>query len=98
MISTADLCGDEPRCFCSGADDRSRGRPPHEVEDYSGIGFQSRGWQLPVVVPFELTRHAFDGWFYGKVMVFRARVDQGYVVLVVIGVLNTAVSVTTICD
>ena len=30
--------------------------------------------------------------FIGKVMVFRAALDQGYFVLVVIGVLNTAVS------
>ena len=64
-----------------------------EVEDYNGIGFQSP------VLAFSLTLFLLSllgmpltAGFMGKILVFRAAVDQGYVVLVVIGVLNTAVS------
>jgi len=64
-----------------------------EVEDYNGIGFQSP------VLAFSLTLFLLSllgmpltAGFIGKVMVFRAVLDQGYYVLVVIAVLNTAVS------
>ena len=64
-----------------------------EVEDYNGIGFQSP------VLAFSLTLFLLSllgmpltAGFMGKILVFRAALDQGYVVLVVIGVLNTAVS------
>src|SRR5713226_1022222 len=64
-----------------------------EVEDYNGIGFQSP------VLAFSLTLFLLSllgmpltAGFIGKVMVFRAAIDQRYYGLVVIGVLNTAVS------
>ena len=64
-----------------------------EVEDYNGIGFQSP------VLAFSLTLFLLSllgmpltAGFIGKIMVFRAVLDQRYYVLVVIAVLNTAVS------
>ena len=64
-----------------------------EVEDYSGIGFQSP-WLAFALSLFllSLLGMPLTAGFIGKVMVFRAALDQGYVVLVVIGVLNTAIS------
>ncbi len=64
-----------------------------EVEDYSGIGFQSP-WLAFALSLFllSLLGMPLTAGFMGKVMVFRAALDQGYFVLVVIGVLNTAVS------
>jgi NADH-quinone oxidoreductase subunit N len=64
-----------------------------EVEDYSGIGFQSP-WLAFALSLFllSLLGMPLTAGFIGKVMVFRAALDQGYYVLVVIGVLNTAVS------
>src|SRR6266852_4530940 len=63
------------------------------VEDYNGIGFESP------VLAFSLTLFLLSllgipltAGFIGKIMVFRAAVDQRYYGLVVIGVLNTAVS------
>ncbi|HET6893444.1 MAG TPA: NADH-quinone oxidoreductase subunit N [Pyrinomonadaceae bacterium] len=64
-----------------------------EVEDYNGIGFQT-----PILASaltlflLSLLGMPLTAGFIGKVMVFRAALDQGYVILVVIGVLNTAVS------
>ena len=64
-----------------------------EVDDYNGIGFQSP------VLAFSLTLFLLSllgmpltAGFIGKIMVFRAAIDQGYYYLVVIGVLNTAIS------
>jgi NADH-quinone oxidoreductase subunit N len=63
------------------------------IEDYSGIGFES-----PVLAfSFSLFMLSLLGMpltagFIGKIMVFGAAIDQGYYVLIVIGVLNTAVS------
>jgi NADH-quinone oxidoreductase subunit N len=64
-----------------------------EVEDYNGIGF------LSPVLAFSLSLFLLSllgmpltAGFMGKVMVFTTAVRQGYVWLVVIGVLNTAVS------
>jgi len=64
-----------------------------EVEDYSGIGFQSP-WLAFALSLFllSLLGMPLTAGFIGKVMVFRAALDQGYYLLVVIGVLNTAVS------
>jgi NADH-quinone oxidoreductase subunit N len=64
-----------------------------EVEDYNGIGFQSP-WLAFALSLFllSLLGMPLTAGFIGKVMVFRAALDQGYYVLVVIGVLNTAVS------
>lgn len=64
-----------------------------EVEDYNGIGFQT-----PLLASalslflLSLLGMPLTAGFMGKIMVFRAALDQGYVTLVVIGVLNTAVS------
>src|SRR6185503_1464432 len=64
-----------------------------EVEDYNGIGFQSP------VLAFSLTLFLLSllgmpltAGFIGKILVFRAALEQGYYALIVIGVLNTAVS------
>jgi NADH-quinone oxidoreductase subunit N len=64
-----------------------------EVEDYNGIGFQSPwlAFSLSLFL-LSLLGMPLTAGFIGKVMVFRAALDQGYYVLVVIGVLNTAVS------
>jgi len=64
-----------------------------EVEDYNGIGFQSP-WLAFCLSLFllSLLGMPLTAGFIGKVMVFRAALDQGYYKLVVIGVLNTAVS------
>jgi len=64
-----------------------------EIEDYRGIGFES-----PVLAfslsPFMLSLLGMPltAGFMGKIMVFRAAIDQSFYVLVIIGVLNTAVS------
>jgi NADH-quinone oxidoreductase subunit N len=63
------------------------------VEDYSGIGFQSPvlAFSLSLFL-LSLLGMPLTAGFIGKVMVFGAAIKQGYYVLVVIGVLNTAVS------
>jgi NADH-quinone oxidoreductase subunit N len=63
------------------------------VEDYSGIGFESPvlAFSLSLFM-LSLLGMPLTAGFIGKVMVFGAAIDQGYYVLVVIGVLNTAVS------
>jgi NADH-quinone oxidoreductase subunit N len=64
-----------------------------EVEDYNGIGFQSPVLaSLLALFLLSLLGMPLTAGFIGKVMVFRAAVDRGYYVLVVIGVLNTAIS------
>ncbi len=64
-----------------------------EVEDYNGIGFQSPvlAFSLSLFL-LSLLGMPLTAGFMGKILVFRAALDQGYVMLVVIGVLNTAVS------
>lgn len=64
-----------------------------EVEDYNGIGFKSP------VLAFSLTIFLLSlfgmpltAGFMGKIMVFQAAIDQTKYILVVIAVLNTAVS------
>ncbi|HKE57868.1 MAG TPA: NADH-quinone oxidoreductase subunit N [Pyrinomonadaceae bacterium] len=63
------------------------------VEDYNGIGFQSP-WLAFSLTLFllSLLGMPLTAGFIGKVMVFGAAIDQHYYLLVVIGVLNTAVS------
>jgi NADH-quinone oxidoreductase subunit N len=63
------------------------------VEDYNGIGFESPvlAYSLTLFL-LSLLGMPLTAGFMGKIMVFSAAVDQGYSVLVVIGVLNTAVS------
>ena len=63
------------------------------VEDYSGIGFESPvlAFSLSLFL-LSLLGMPLTAGFIGKVMVFGAAIKQGYYVLVVIGVLNTAVS------
>jgi NADH-quinone oxidoreductase subunit N len=64
-----------------------------EVEDYNGIGFQSP-WLAFALSLFllSLLGMPLTAGFIGKVMVFRAALDQHYYGLVVIAVLNSAVS------
>jgi len=64
-----------------------------EVEDYNGIGFQAP-WLAFALSLFllSLLGMPLTAGFIGKVMVFRAALDQHYYGLVVVGVLNTAVS------
>jgi len=63
------------------------------VEDYNGIGFQSPllAFSLTLFL-LSLLGMPLTAGFIGKIIVFRAAIDQGYYALVVIAVLNTAVS------
>jgi NADH-quinone oxidoreductase subunit N len=64
-----------------------------EFEDYNGIGFQSPVLAFALALfMLSLLGMPLTAGFIGKVMVFRAAIDQGYYALVVIGVLNTAIS------
>jgi len=65
----------------------------NEVEDYNGIGFKSPvlAFSLSLFL-LSLLGMPLTAGFMGKIMVFSAALQQGYVWLVVIGVLNTAVS------
>jgi NADH-quinone oxidoreductase subunit N len=62
-------------------------------EDYNGIGFQSPilAFALSLFL-LSLLGLPLTAGFIGKVMVFGAAIDQGFYTLVVIAVLNTAVS------
>jgi NADH-quinone oxidoreductase subunit N len=64
-----------------------------EVEDYNGIGFRSPvlAFSLSLFL-LSLLGMPLTAGFMGKIMVFRAALDQGMVILVIIGVLNTAIS------
>ncbi len=63
------------------------------IEDYSGIGFESPvlAFSLSLFL-LSLLGMPLTAGFMGKIMVFGAAIDQKYYGLVVIGVLNTAVS------
>lgn len=64
-----------------------------EVEDYNGIGFQSPWLAFALsVFMLSLLGMPLTAGFMGKVMVFGAALERGYYALVVIGVLNSAVS------
>lgn len=64
-----------------------------EVEDYKGIGFKSPvlAFSLSLFL-LSLLGMPLTAGFMGKLMVFSSAVHQGYVGLVVIGVINSAVS------
>jgi len=63
------------------------------VEDYNGIGFISPvlAFSLSIFL-LSLLGMPLTAGFMGKIMVFSAALREGYVWLVVIGVLNTAIS------
>lgn len=63
------------------------------VSDYNGIGFASPvlAFSLSLFL-LSLLGMPLTAGFIGKIMVFSAALHQGYIWLVVIGVLNTAVS------
>jgi NADH-quinone oxidoreductase subunit N len=64
-----------------------------EVEDYHGIGFLSPALAFALsLFLLSLLGMPLTAGFMGKIVVFSAALHQGYVWLVVIGVLNTAVS------
>ncbi len=63
------------------------------VEDYSGIGFQSPALAFALsLFMLSLLGMPLTAGFMGKIMVFNAAIIQGYYALVVIAVLNTAIS------
>ncbi|HYW70509.1 MAG TPA: NADH-quinone oxidoreductase subunit N [Pyrinomonadaceae bacterium] len=70
-----------------------RGDQQTTVDDYNGIGFQAPvlAFSLSLFL-LSLLGMPLTAGFVGKLYVFSAAVKQGYVWLVVIGVLNTAVS------
>jgi NADH-quinone oxidoreductase subunit N len=64
-----------------------------EVEDYNGIGFQSPVLAFALALfLLSLLGMPLTAGFMGKIMVFRAAIEEGYYALVVIAVLNTAIS------
>ena len=70
-----------------------RGDQQTNVEDYNGIGFASPvlSFSLSLFL-LSLLGMPLTAGFMGKIFVFSAALKQGYTWLVVIGVLNTAVS------
>jgi NADH-quinone oxidoreductase subunit N len=71
-----------------------RGQPNESIEDYAGVGFRSPFLGLAMAV-FMLSLAGFPplAGFIAKFYIFSAAVKAGYVWLVVIGVLNSVVSV-----
>jgi NADH-quinone oxidoreductase subunit N len=64
-----------------------------EVEDYNGIGFRAPALAFTLsLFLLSLLGLPLTAGFIGKVMVFRAALNEGFYALVVIAVLNTAVS------
>ena len=63
------------------------------IEDYNGIGFESPvlAFSLSLFM-LSLLGMPLTAGFMGKIMVFGAAIDQKYYGLVIVGVLNTAVS------
>ncbi len=70
-----------------------RGDQRTSVDDYNGIGFASPvlAFSLSLFL-LSLLGMPLTAGFMGKIVVFSAALHQGYVWLVVIGVLNTAIS------
>lgn len=65
-----------------------------EIEDYHGIGFRTPALALTLsLFLLSLLGVPLTAGFMGKVVVFREALNRDYIWLVVIGVLNTAVSV-----
>ena len=64
-----------------------------EVEDYNGIGFRAPALAFTLsLFLLSLLGLPLTAGFIGKVMVFRAALNEGFYALVVVAVLNTAVS------
>lgn len=64
-----------------------------EVEDYNGIGFIAPGLAFALsLFLLSLLGMPVTAGFMGKLAVFKAAVNQGYVGLVIIGVINSAIS------
>jgi NADH-quinone oxidoreductase subunit N len=64
-----------------------------DVEDYNAIGFQSPALAFALsLFMLSLFGMPLTAGFMGKIMVFRAAINQGYVGLVVIAVINTVIS------
>jgi NADH-quinone oxidoreductase subunit N len=71
---------------------RSRDRRT-EIEDYNGIGFRAPVLSFTLsIFLLSLLGLPLTAGFMGKIMVFRSALDMGYFALVIIGVINTAVS------
>lgn len=70
-----------------------KGDQRNDVDDYNGIGFRSPvlAFSLSIFL-LSLLGMPLTAGFMGKIMVFSAAINQGYVWLVVLGVLNTAIS------
>lgn len=70
-----------------------RGDQRTNVDDYNGIGFASPvlAFSLSLFL-LSLLGMPLTAGFMGKIVVFSAALHQGYVWLIVIGVLNTAIS------
>ena len=70
-----------------------KGDQRNNVEDYNGIGFRSPvlAFSLSIFL-LSLLGMPLTAGFMGKIMVFSAAINQGYIWLVIIGVLNTAIS------
>jgi NADH-quinone oxidoreductase subunit N len=65
-----------------------------EIEDYKGIGFRSPLLSCTLsIFLLSLLGMPLTAGFIGKIAVFQAALNAGYTGLVVIGVLNTAISV-----
>ncbi len=65
-----------------------------EIEDYNGIGFSAPVLSLALAIfMLSLLGAPLTGGFMGKIVVFREALKHGYTWLVVIGVLNSAISV-----
>ena len=70
-----------------------RGDQQTNVEDYNGIGFASPALAFSLsIFLLSLFGMPLTAGFMGKLVVFSAALKQGYVWLVVIGVLNAAIS------
>jgi NADH-quinone oxidoreductase subunit N len=70
-----------------------RGDTRTEFEDYAGIGFRAPALSFTLsLFMLSLFGMPLTAGFMGKIAVFNAALRQGYYALVVIGVLNTAVS------
>jgi NADH-quinone oxidoreductase subunit N len=70
-----------------------RGDQRTSVEDYNGIGFASPALAFSLsLFLLSLLGMPLTAGFMGKIVVFSAALRQGYVWLIVIGVLNTAIS------
>ncbi len=64
-----------------------------EVEDYNGIGFRAPALAFTLsLFLLSLLGLPLTAGFMGKVVVFKSALDQGFYALVVVAVLNTAVS------